>query len=156
MSVTSTRRVSASTSYRSSAPRNYGVAQGGQSFVETIDTTNNVLIKDETQSGHKQYFNRETPEEETFEVNEAISSPLPQNLSQSSQQTPLLDNDETGADPAYQNKNVGIYGTNQQISSSKEVEQVNVIFSKEERVNNPYFKHFYENNEVIEDVDEFV
>ncbi len=145
MSVTSTRRVSASTSYRSSAPRNYGVAQGGQSFVETIDTSNNVLIKDEAQSGHKQYFDREPSEEETFEVDEAISSPLPQNLSQSSQQTPLLDNDETDADPAYQNKNVGIYGTNQQISSSKE-----------ERVNNPYFKHFYENNEVIEDVDEFV
>ena len=146
MSITSTRRVSASTSYSSSVPRSYEAAQGGQSFVETIDTSNNVLIKDEQQSGHKQYFSHsETSEDGTFDVNEVVSEPVSQGLSSSVQKSPLLDNDENIEDVTYQNKNVGIYGTNQQISSSEE-----------ERVNNPYFKHFYENNEVIEDIDEFV
>ena len=146
MSITSTRRVSASTSYSSSTPRSYETAQGGQSFVETIDTTNNVLIKDEQQSGHKEYFNRsETSENESFDANEAVSAPVSQGLSSSIQKAPLLDNDENVEDISYQNKNVGIYGTNQQISNYQE-----------DHVNNPYFKHFYENNEVIEDIDEFV
>ena len=46
MSITSTRRVSTSLSYSQPVKGGYDVANKNQSFVETIDTANNVLVDD--------------------------------------------------------------------------------------------------------------
>ena len=58
MTVTSTRRVSTSLSYSSSVRGGYEAAQCSQSFVENIDTSNNVLIQDENNSEGRKYYQR--------------------------------------------------------------------------------------------------
>ena len=84
-------------------------------------------------------------EDEFVPVVEEEERPVDQSLQSTSQRAPHLDNDDSVSTSGYKNKNVGIYGANQEISQSKD-----------ERVDNPYLKYFYENNEVIEDIDEFV
>jgi len=144
MNITSTRRVSAS--YASPSQRSYDAAPGGQSFVETIDTSNNVSISDEHHSNGRRLPSRSFEEEDEFvPVVEEEERPVDQSLQSTSQRAPLLDNDDSLPSSNYQNKNVEIYGVNQEISQAKN-----------ERVDNPYLKYFYENNGVIEDIDEFV
>lgn len=143
MSVTSTRKVSAS--YSTSVKGGYEAASGRQSFVETIDTTNSVLVADDTDSRGRQYFSRQ-PEEQGDFGSQSVSvtqQVLNNDLQVSKNLSPLFDNDEVHSS-VVQDKSVGIYGSNQAMSSA------------EEKIDNPYLKHLYEENEVIEDVDKFI
>lgn len=143
MSVTSTRRVSSS--YTAPIKGGYETAQGHQSFVETIDTTNNVLVSDDTNSPKNSYYPQDDAEKESFEKEVSASQSVPDNGIYTEQMRgPLIDNDED-TEKLVTNHSVGIYGVNQTISSGKG-----------ENPDNPYLKHLYENNEVIEDVDEFI
>ena len=147
MSVTSTRKVSSSLSYSSSARGVYGAGHGRQSFVETIDTSNNVSIGEEKDARGGAYASQKEQEvEKSLEQGAQTSEKSLHEQSFNSQVplSPLLDNDEDLSLPS-SHKSVGIYGNNQEISSSRD-----------EKVDNPYLKHFYENNEVVEDVDELV
>lgn len=141
MSVTSTRRVSGS--YQSTVNSPYAATHGHSSFVENIDTTNNVLIGDDSDSRRYKQFekNQESENKEEFSGEEKVSD---NSLHSSSNLSPLLDNDEEIVS-SVSNKNVDIYGTNQGMS-----------VQREDKFDNPYIKHFYENNEVIEDIDELV
>ena len=145
MSVSSTRRVSTTVSYGSSVKGAYEAAQGRQSFVETIDTSNNVSVSDEPNSGHGKAYQNKEQKEDSFEIqstpqNDALNS----NMKTGRHLGPLLDNDEDMEQPSSQ-KSANIYGNNQVISHPED-----------EKVDNPYLKHLYEKNEIIEDVDEFV
>ena len=144
MSVTSTRRVSSS--YGTPVKGGYETVQGRQSFVETIDTTNNVLVSDDTNSGKHAYYPQEKSEEESFEkqVSSVSQSGLNNGIQTNQMRGPLIDNDRDTENHAL-NRSVGIYGANQSISSGQE-----------DRPSNPYLKHLYENNELIEDIDEFI
>ena len=148
MSVTSTRRVSSATSYTSPARGGYETAGRGQSFVENIDTTNNVLISDEDQSQREPPRRQRVPEDENLQAetqeNQALGGDTEMVFKPMQSMSPLLDNDEIPS-PSVQNQSIGIYGANQDIS-----------YRDREKPNNPYLKHFYENNEEIEDIDEFV
>jgi len=149
MSVTSTRRVSTSLSYSNSVRGSYDVAGGKQSFVETIDTANNVVVDDEANARGNSSFSRDFISEEEFSETmsevELREEHHDNKLKSTVNVSPLLDNDDVKASIA-QNSSVSIYGTNQAISSME----------KEERLDNPYLKYFYENNEIIEAVDELV
>lgn len=140
MSVTSTRRVSGA--YRSTVSGTYTATQGQHSFVENIDTTNNVLIAEDSESQHYKQFEKsqENDSSDVFEDQDVLDNHLKtsQNLS------PLIDNDEEVASVA-SGKNIGIYGNNQEMSASRQ-----------EKIDNPYIKHLYESNELIEDIDEFI
>ena len=140
MSVTSTRRVSGT--YRSTVSSTYAATQGQRSFVEDIDTTNNVLIAEDSESQHYKQFEKsqENEAEDILEKEDVLDNHLntSQNLS------PLLDNDEEVVSVA-SDKNIGIYGNNQEMS-----------VQRQEKIDNPYIKHLYESNELIEDIDEFV
>ena len=143
MSVTSTRRVS--TSYSAPVKGGYEAAQGRQSFVETIDTTNNVLVSDDSNSAKNSYYPREKSEESFEEqISSSSEAVLDNSIHTGHMNGPLLDNDED-TENLMTNRSVGIYGANQTISSGQS-----------ENPNNPYLRHLYENNEVIEDIDEFI
>lgn len=145
MSVTSTRKVSAS--YSSPTRGAYEAAQGRQSFVETIDTSNNVSINDEHHNGSRQQYQQLSSQEDgefSSSMEHSKAREADNSLKTSSHRAPLLDNDEEDLTVS-QNKSVGIYGTNQEISEADT-----------ELSTNPYLKYFYENNELIEDIDEFV
>lgn len=142
MSVTSTRRISAS--YSSPTKEAYGAAQSHQSFVETIDTSNNVSIQDEPRSGGQQAYNQPEDERTFEETMQDSQNSTDSGVRSDTARTPLFDNNEDSVSHA-QNKSVGIYDTNQLMSRETN-----------EKVDNPYLKHLYENNEVIEDVDELV
>ena len=142
MSVTSTRRVS--TSYGSSVQGTYDSGRNRQSFVENIDTTNNVSVQDEAGGGNYQYYARDE-EKNTFNENvDNAKSVASNHINTTTAVAPILDNVED-ENTISRDKSVGIYGTNQEISQPSS-----------ERVDNPYLKHFYENNEVIDDIDEFI
>ena len=148
MSVTSTRRVSSATSYTSPARGGYETAGRGQSFVENIDTTNNVLISDEDQSQREPPRRQHASDDEDFQVeakdNQALNESGEMVFKPTQSMSPLLDNDEIPS-PMVQNQSIGIYGANQDIS-----------YREQKSADNPYLKHFYENNEEIEDIDELV
>ena len=64
MSVSSTSRVSSSSSPVKRTERHYGVGAEGNSFVEVIDTTNNVLVRDDNDNQHSQQQNYKHPQQE--------------------------------------------------------------------------------------------
>lgn len=142
MSVTSTRKVSTSMSYSSPAKGAYEAAAGHQSFVETIDTTNNISVTDKQSSGSGRQFKPSAQDDENFTPE--VQSNQSNELKPSSHVAPLWDNDDDQIS-VHQNKSVGIYGANQEMSETED-----------EKPNNPYLRYFYENNEIIEDIDEFV
>ena len=141
MSVTSTRKVSAS--YSTSVKGGYEAASGRQSFVETIDTTNSVLVADDTDSEGRQYFSRQMKEQEDFGSQSVSQQVLDNNLQISKNLSPLFDNDEAHSS-VVQDKSVGIYGNNQAMSSV------------DDKADNPYLKNLYDEDEKREDVDEFI
>lgn len=150
MSITSTRRVSTSLAYSQRAG-GYDAGSGGQSFVENIDTSNNVSVNNEENRGRSGYAQAraDSQPEESYLVSEPVSNVAENGVSGAVLQPSvsveaMIDNDDDNAS-VYQNKSVNIYGANQAISAPEE-----------EAVDNPYLRYFYENNEVIEDVDEFV
>ena len=142
MSVMSTRKVSSS--YSSPVRDAYGATQSHQSAVETIDTSNNVSIQDETNSGNRRYYRSSDGENVFDEELQNVEQKVDNGIRSDSAKSPLFDNHESD-DSVVQNKNVGIYGNNQTISQKSS-----------EKVDNPYFKHFYESDENVEDVDELV
>lgn len=141
MSVMSTRKVS---SYSSSVRDVYGATQSHQSAVETIDTSNSVSIQDEANSGNRRYY-KPSDEDNVFDEElQNVEQNVDNGIRSDSAKSPLFDNNENG-DSVMPNKSVGIYGNNQTISQKSS-----------EKVDNPYFKRFYEANEMAEDVDELV
>ena len=142
MSVSSTRRVSSSLSYNSSVKGGYEAAQGSQSFIENIDTSNNVSVQNENGARGRKFYQRQQDDNQSEEFqpeNESVDNGI--NLSH--QCPPLFDNDSDTT--IVQSKNVGIYEDNQEKSNQTP-----------ERRENPYVKHLYEHNENIEEVDEFI
>lgn len=150
MSIASTRRVSTSLSY-SRTGGIYDTASQSRSFVETIDTTNNVSVGDESGARGNKYSRTEQSEDGKFADNVKSETAPAENAGTTAPAKPnlnistLLDNADE-ADSVSSNRNVNIYGNNQAISESTE----------ESQLDNPYLKYFYENNSLIEDVDEFI
>lgn len=150
MSIASTRRVSTSLSYSQPTGGAYDTAGRNRSFVETIDTTNNVSVGDEGSTRGSKYSRPDRTDNDQFSDNYNDTTATAENAGITATAKPnldisaLLDNaDET--DSVSQNRNVGIYGNNQAISETAD----------EKQLDNPYLKYFYENNSIIEDVDEF-
>jgi len=149
MSIASTRRVSTSLSFGQPVGVGYDVAAKNQSSVETIDTANNVLVDDETNNRGGNYLNQEfvNSEEHFSDIVVEDDAVVSENeeIALNNHVAPLLDNDDISYS-MMQNHSVGIYGANQAISANKE----------DNSPDNPYLKFFYDNNKIVEDVDELV
>ena len=140
MSISSTRKISSNSPTSSRVDRSYFVANNVPHSVENIDTTNNVLVKDENErNGGKQGQQRKQQEQSTnyktatpdvINSIEAIASSVP---------------------PEEQNNinnmhKVDVYSNNQSIIHDQAVEHTG----------RSYLKHFYEKNEHMQDIDTLV
>lgn len=140
MSISSTRKISSNSPTSSRVDRSYFVANNVPHSVENIDTTNNVLVKDENErNGGKQGQQRKQQEQSTnyktatpdvINSIEAIASSVP---------------------PEEQNNinnmhKVDVYSNNQSIIHDQDVEHTG----------RSYLKHFYEKNEHMQDIDTLV
>lgn len=142
MSISSTRRISSATSTTSKVEPRAFIADNHSQFVENIDTTNNVLVRDETNADsgqQKQPSARQTPQ-----PNFNSASP---NISTSIEALALSGVfDETASAESPAPDRVSVYSNNQTIIKDEDVE----------RTGRHYLKHFYEKNEHLEDIDELI
>lgn len=149
MSISSTRKVSSSTGGQRStsvkrAEHNFSSGSDSESFVEVIDASNNVLVRDnerDTQDKKKPAFEKPERDSEKGKMSNAptyIPSAI-EALSASG----VYDDQDAGNQNT---KKVNVYGNNQTIIKDEEVE----------RTGHSYLKHFYEKNELLEEVDELV
>lgn len=146
MSITSTRKVSGSPSPTRRTERSYALGGQGESFVENIDTTNNVSINDDSKNRHnesEQSFNSKDEKEEKTDISTAptyIASAI-EALAASGVYEQVENMPQTNA-----SHKIGVYDNNQSILKEE----------RDERSGHPYLKHFYEKNEVVEEIDELV
>ena len=144
MNVSSTRKVSSSSSPIKRTERHYAPGAEGHPFVEVVDTTNNALVRDESDEYKRQQppFERQDDEKQgSISSGKAyVSSGAIEALSASG----VYETEEPS--PNYQNRQVNVYDNNQAI-----VEDEN-----DNAADNPYLKHLYEKNKILEEVDEFV
>ncbi len=143
MSITATRKVS-STTAAAKRPVRYVAGVEGHPFVEMIDTTNNVSIKDENRDeneSRKQSF--DTPENPDIKNDVSSNSNYIPSAIEALAASGVYENNNA----ATQNSGkIGVYDNNQSIIKE----------DKKEREGHSYLKHFYEKNELVEEVDEFV
>lgn len=145
MNISSTRKVSSSFSPVKRTERNYSVGAEGHPFVENIDTRNNVLVKDEAeeQNKHNSEFDRKDKEEKQTNISSSqafVSASAIEALSASG----VYDDIETS--PNSRNRQVNVYDSNQSMMKD----------DRDYSVDNPYIKHLYEKNKILEDIDEFI
>ena len=139
MSISSTRKVSSNSSSTSRVGRGYMSANNYSQYVENIDTSNNVLVRDEN---NFERGKRETPQhEEDKQTNYKSSSPDIINGIEAIAST--ISPEDQGIVQSQANK-INIYSNNQSIVHDKDVEYTG----------RKYLKHFYEKNEHIADIDE--
>lgn len=147
MSITSARKVTGSPSPTRRTERSYMLGIQGEAFVENIDTTNSVSINDDSSQRRNDSEQSFTPGEQEQEKR-SLSSAAPAYVVSAIEAlaaSGVYDNIEhvSGASTSHK---VGVYDNNQSIIKGE----------REERNGHPYLKHFYEKNEIVEEVDEFV
>ena len=147
MSITSTRKVSGSPSPARHPERRYLLGIQGNSFVENIDTTNNVSINDDSANKHNdsgQSFSEKDKEKEKKNI--SSSSAYVASAIEALAASGVYESMTSTLSSHSALHKVGVYDNNQSIFKNEH----------EERNGHPYLKHFYEKNEVVEEVDEFV
>ncbi len=147
MSITSTRKVSGSQG--SPARPEYARRGGeGESFVEVVDTTNNVWVNNNAAGEHDKQqdspFRKKEEKSNKKEVSSTGRTYIP-NAIEALTASGVYDETPTPRRSPTTNK-VGIYNNNQSIVQEE----------KDEQYSHHYLKHFYERNEIIEEVDELV
>lgn len=149
MSISATRKVSSSAGSQSrNAPikhtdHNYLIGSEGESFVEVVDTANNVLVNNDEDRDNKQKHSPSFDKSKKEDNNSLSggSTYIPSAIEALSASGVY---DEAPEDK--QNSRVNVYGNNQSIIRDEEVE----------RTGHTYLKHFYETNQILEEVDELV
>ena len=147
MSISSTRKVSGS---HSSPARSEYTRRGGEgeSFVEVVDTTNNVWINDDAGEQHHNQQETTFKQKKENKSQKNISSTgrtyIP-NAIEALTASGVYDDEHAEKRPNGNNK-IGIYDNNQSIITEE----------KNEQYAHRYLKHFYERNEIIQEVDELV
>lgn len=141
MSIGSTRKVSSASSVAKTDKSVYSANNHSQ-FVENIDTRNNVLVRDDNSGGQK---NSGSTGGEAKQFQPDFTSATP-DISTSIEALALSGVFDESAPPVENNNKVNVYSSNQSIIKDEEIE----------RTGRNYLKHFYEKNEHIVDVDEFV
>ena len=146
MSIASTRKVSGSPNAPSKADY-YHRGGNGESFVENIDTTNNVLVNNNDSDNRGNRQNSPFQKQEEKNNRPEVSSPntyIP-NALEALAASGVYD-DVPDEAPNSGSRKIGVYDNNQSIIRDPGSEQLP----------HSYLKHFYERNEIIEEVDELV
>lgn len=143
MSIAPTRRVGSSTS-APRADKSYAAARLNSQFVEMIDTNNNVLVRDENNEHHQHPPFAKDSQDQKPERPIAPDTPYVASSIEALAVSGVFDEEQT--EVANGNHKVGVYDNNQSIIRDEELE----------RTGRNYLKHFYEKNEHLADIDEFV
>ena len=141
MSISSTRKISSSASNTSRIDKSYSATNRNSQFVENIDTTNNVLVKDEHNGGRQEREFKSKDNEQS--PNYKSSNPGILNGIEVIAASISVDEQTNNR---FQGNKVDIYSNNQSIVHDEDVEHTG----------RSYLKHFYEKNEHVIDVDELV
>ena len=144
MSIAPTRRVGSSVS-ASRADKSYAAARLNTQFVEMIDTNNNVLVRDETNEHHSQESFSQEKNDTSSQKPVSADAPYVASSIEALAVSGVFE-EEANKNDSQSNHKVGVYDNNQSMVKDKAQEQ----FS------HSYLKHFYERNEIIEEVDELV
>lgn len=144
MSIAPTRRVGSSVS-ASRADKSYAAARLNTQFVEMIDTNNNVLVRDETNEHHSQESFFQEKNDTSSQKPVSADAPYVASSIEALAVSGVFE-EEANKNDSQSNHKVGVYDNNQSIIRDEELE----------RTGRNYLKHFYEKNEHIADVDEFV
>ena len=146
MSISSTRKVSGATLTTRKNDRLYASNNESESFVEHIDTANNVLIKKDFDGEHQNQQEYQQPKEQA-EKND-VSGNQPQTYVASAIEALEASGayEEQESSHAKNVNNIGIYGNNQSMITPE----------NKERKSQSYLKHFYEKNEPPEEIDRLV
>ena len=118
-----------------------------------VDTNNSVSVDDENSAkGSENFFSQSNSDNNNHDEN--MTNVFADDVDETENSVVsslgmlgaagLFDTEDVDVS-IHQNRSVNIYGNNQAISNKDD-----------DRLSNPYFKYFYENNQVIEDVDELV
>ena len=141
MSISSTRKISSSASNTSRIDKSYSATNRNSQFVENIDTTNNVLVKDEHNGGRQEREFKSKDNEQS--PNYKSSNPGIINGIEVIAASISVDEQTKNH---FQGNKVDVYSNNQSIVHDEDVEHTG----------RSYLKHFYEKNEHVIDVDELV
>jgi hypothetical protein len=141
MSISSTRKISSSASNTSRIDRRSFFANNHSQHVENIDTTNNVLVKEENDNENRNHQHHSQEDNQST----SYKSSNPNILNGIEAIASSIDPEEQGHN-ALQNQKIDIYSNNQSIIHDDEIEHTG----------RNYLKHFYEKNEHMIDIDELV
>lgn len=148
MSISSTRKVSSSTAPSRRADKIYTSGGQSESFVENIDTSNSVSVRDDEKNQHResrQSFSE--PQDENFHSEISSKTASVSSVIEALAMSGVYDaRAEEGYDFKENSHKIGVYDNNQSIIREEE----------DVRRGKSYLKHFYEKNEIVEEVDEFV
>ena len=144
MSIGSTKKIESAVSAPTKARPSLPSSTAGRQFVEDIDTTNNVLVRDESDQQGGSYFGHQSTHNRlpNFKSAEADISTSIEALAL----TGALENDTEKNNNDVTHRKVNIYNSNQSMIKDEEVE----------RTGRNYLKRFYEENKPIIDIDELV
>lgn len=134
MAVSSTQKIGSSHGGR------VYVSNSRSQLVENIDTSNNVLVRDDTSGENTNDF---TSSKRKNDDSEAFNHELSTSIDALTMSGIIESQDESNTES---NHRVNVYNNNQTIVKDDDVE----------RIGRDYLKHFYEKNEPIVDVDELV
>ncbi|MFV0626460.1 MAG: hypothetical protein ACK5N8_03830 [Alphaproteobacteria bacterium] len=144
MSVTSTSKVSGTNSSRAGNTRNTRVGNRRNEDIESVETADAVSgtvgIQKENEQSFDNFHKERQKKQETTEESINYHPPINAVSITTLEVLETIEEPETTNSSASQ---VNVYGANQR------------IIRKERNPNDNYAKHFYEKNEIIEEVDEF-
>ena len=141
MSISSTRKISSSASNTSRIDRRSFFANNHSQHVENIDTTNNVLVKDENDNENRNHQHHSQEDNQST----SYKSSNPNIINGIGAIASSIAPEEQGY-TLLQNQKIDVYSNNQSIIHDDEIEHTG----------RSYLKHFYEKNEHMIDVDELV
>lgn len=143
MSISSTRKVSGSPS--AAKKTEYANRGGhGSQFVEVIDTANSISVNNRSDNDQKQQQNNpQRQDEEKSQKDLAAASNYIPNALEALAASGVYDDAENNVSSG---RKIGVYDNNQSI----------IHGDQQEKISHSYLKHFYERNEIIEEVDELV
>lgn len=155
MSITSTRKVSVTSVVSSKQERTYPLGGPTESFVEQIDTNNNVSVgSDFDENNRNQAFAQNSKKSEDKkqkskekEVSLSNSVSYTSNTLEALEASGVFETEETyAATPNVNVNKIGIYDNNQSMIDAD---------NNEKRKQNS-LKNLYENNQLIEEVDKLI
>lgn len=150
MNITSTRKVSSTSVVSSKKDRNYPLGGPTESFVEKIDTNNNVLVGDDFDENKKNQNPSQNSQQKDNQKQNLNEPDLARSSNYSSPSIEALEAsgafDSLEMDTPSDAHKIGIYGNNQSMfdANSDEIRKQNSV------------KSLYENNLPLEEIDKFI